>query len=121
MNVLFGTYRQTPNGYYTSTGFVNSSPGEISFTIKSATRMGFGVGAGLTLRIHQFVGFTFAAKYKFANLIGKSSDVTNGAADINKLNFNDKSAPTLNSYLNSNRNIDYFQFLLGVSFYIGKR
>lgn len=121
LNVLFGTYRQTPNGYYSSSGFINSSPGETSYTIKSATRMGFGAGAGITFRVHQFVGFTFAAKYKFANLIGKSSDVTNGAADLNKMNLNDKSAADLNTNLNKNRNIDYFQFLLGVSFFIGKR
>ena len=121
MNVLFGTYRQTPNGYYTSSGYINSSPGETSFTIKSATRFGFGAAAGITFRVHQFVGFTFAAKYKFANVLGKSSKVTNGPTDLNKINLDDKSAPDLNSYLNNDRNIDYFQFLLGVSFFVGKR
>lgn len=121
MNILFGTYRQTPNGYYTSSGYVNSSPGETSFTIKQATRFGFGAAAGITLRVHQFVGFTFAAKYKFANVLGKSSDPTAGPTDVNKMNLNDKSAPDLNGNLNKDRNIDYFQFLLGVSFYIGKR
>ncbi len=118
MNVLFGTYRQTPNQVIGSA----TLPGtQVSYTINSVVRMGFGIAAGLYLRISQPIAFTFATKYKFANLIGKSSDLTTGAADLNKMNLNDKAATDLNTNLSKSRNIDFMEFLLGISFNIGKR
>jgi hypothetical protein len=112
-NVLFGTYKQTPNQ---TKGIV--PPGEVPFTIKSAARFGFGVGGGINFRISPAFGFAFSTKYKFANLLGKSSA---RLVDLNKMNLLDKSAPDINSLLSKNRNIDYFEFMLGVAFFIGKK
>lgn len=117
MNVLFGTYKQTPN-YAVPPA---NTTAEVSYTIKSATRFGFAGSAGIYLRIHQLIGFTFCTKYKFANLLAKSSDPTSGSADLNKINLLDKAATELNSNLTKDRNINYFEFLLGVSFFVGKR
>jgi hypothetical protein len=111
MNILFGTYRQTPNNSF-------GPSGQVSFTIKPAVRFGFGMGAGIHLRVHQRVGFVFATKYKFANVLGKASDRT---TEQNKMNLLDKAATDINSNLNKDRQIDYFEFMLGVAFYIGRR
>jgi hypothetical protein len=116
MNVLFGTYRQTPTKVLGPIG-----PSEISYTIHSTVRMGFGAAAGIYLRISQPIGFTFCTKYQFANLIGKSSTSTSGPSEVNKMNLLDKANTGLNTYLSKSRNIDYFEFLLGISFNIGKR
>lgn len=113
MNVLFGTYKQTPNQ---TKGIV--PPSEVSFTINSAVRFGFGVGGGINFRISPAFGFAFSTKYKFANLLGRSSATLN---DLNKMNLLDKSAPDVNQLLSKSRNIDYFEFMLGVAFFIGKK
>jgi hypothetical protein len=110
MNVLFGIYRQTAGNFP-----------QTSYIIKPGVRFGFATVAGIYYRVTQALGFTFAAKYRFANVIGKSSDATNSTADLNKMNLLDDSAPGLNTYLTKSRNIDYFEFLLGISFFIGRR
>lgn len=117
MNIIFGTYRQTPD-YVIVAGGRGPSPGETSFTINSAARFGFGAAAGIYLRLHQAIALTFCTKYKFANLLGKSSERT---TELNKMGLLDKTATDLNSLMTKSRNIDYFEFLLGVSFNIGKK
>lgn len=113
LNVLFGTYKQTTNK---SINII--PPEEVAYTIKSAVRFGFGVGGGINFRISRAFGFAFSTKYKFANLLGKSSASLN---ETNKMNLLDKSAPDINQLLSKSRNIDYFEFMLGVAFFIGRK
>jgi len=112
LNILFGTYRQTPNDA------AGAGPeGQVSFTIKQAVRFGFGVGAGIHLRVHKIVGFAFCTKYKFANVLGKNSNRT---TEENKMDLLDKSATDLNAILSKDRHINFFEFMLGLVFHIGK-
>jgi len=80
MNILFGTYRQ----------YINSDPREVSFTIKGAIRFGFASGGGFLVRLSKAFGLGVIAKYKFVNVLGKSSERT---YDENKMPLLDKKAP----------------------------
>lgn len=113
LNVLFGTYKQTPNSV--PAGFTS---GEIPFTYKSATRFGISAGIGVDGRLTKSVGINIGVKYRIANLIGKESKST---GEINKWELNDKAATNLTSQLSKNRNIGYINFYLGAAFYIGKK
>lgn len=113
LNIIFGTYRQNPN--VVSGG---GPPGEVSFTIKQAARFGIAFASGINFRIHKYVGFSFLAKYKIANLLGASS---NRIYEENKMELLDKGDPSLHSYLSKSRIMQYLEFGLGVSFHIGKR
>ena len=114
-NFIWGFYEQTP------TVVAGNAPGgKTYFTINNTTRIGVGIDAGFDYRITKNLGFVFGTKFKIANLFGKSSEATN-PADINKMNLLDKSAPELNSNLNSSRNINYFEFYIGFSVFAGSR
>jgi hypothetical protein len=107
MNMIFGTYRQTPyNG------------NETSFTIKNTIRFGFGAGAGIQVRLSKAFGLALTTKYKFANVLGKSSE---RLYEQNKMNLLDKANTGINTYLSKDRQIQYIEMMLGVSFYIGKK
>lgn len=106
-NILMGTYRQTPNGLST-----------VSFTIKPAVRFGAALGGGLQVRITKVFGLVFSTKFKYANLIGKSSEFV---TEQNKMKILDKSATNLNSSLSKDRHIMYIDLMLGVAYYIGKK
>lgn len=114
MNILFGTYRQTPN---TVVGTVNTTS-EVSYTINQAVRFGFALGGGIHLRVSKYVGFLFETKYKFTNLLGKDSKVS---TELNKMYLNDKKDTDINYNLTKDRQIDYLQFSLGIAFYIGRK
>jgi hypothetical protein len=110
LNVLFGTFRQTPN--------VGPDMSERSFTLKEAVRFGFGIGGGVQLRVSKYIGFLFAAKYKFTNVLGKDSKLS---TELNKFYLLDKKDTGLNTHLVKDRQIDYLQFSLGLAFYIGRK
>jgi hypothetical protein len=112
LNVLFGTYRQTPIQSVTPT------QGEISFTINSASRFGFNFCSGVQARLGKAAGICLAAKYRFANLLGKNSKVSQ---EVNKWDILDKSAPELHTGIAKDRQINYLEFGLGVVFFLGKK
>jgi hypothetical protein len=113
LNIIFGTYRQTP-----SVSVGGSSASEVSFTIKQAARFGIAFASGISFRFHKYVGFSFLAKYKFANLLGNAS---NRIQEQNKMELLDKADPSIHSYLTKSRIMQYLEFGLGMSFYIGKK
>lgn len=113
LNVLYGTYKQTPNSVPAGV-----TPGEISFTIKESTRFGFAFSPGIQFRINKAVGFVFSPRYRFTNVLGKESK---SSSQLNKMELLDKSEPGLNSNLNKDRQINYIEFLLGVAFYVGRK
>lgn len=108
MNIMFGTYKQTPN----------SSGDEVEFTYKSATRLGLGLGFGVNGRFTKSFGIAIGIKYKLPNLLLKDSKYSN---EVNKFYINDKEDTGLNAGLNKDRNMMYLQFYLGAAFYIGKK
>jgi hypothetical protein len=113
LNIIFGTYRQTPNQVR------GQNPTEaVSYTIKQAARFGIGLDAGIQYRFSKVVGLSFITKYKYANLLGTSS---NRITELNKMELLDKAAPDIHNLLTKSRRINYFEFNLGIGFYIGKR
>ncbi|MBZ0201687.1 MAG: hypothetical protein IT281_09485 [Ignavibacteria bacterium] len=108
LNILFGTYKQTPN----STG------GEVSFTYKQAPRLGIGFGGGVNGRLTKAFGLAIGVKYKLPNLLLKDSKSTN---EQNKLNINDKEDASLSSNLTKDRTMMYLQFYVGATFFIGRK
>jgi hypothetical protein len=105
-NVLMGTYRQTLSGL-----------AQTSFTIKPAVRFGAALGGGVQVRLSKAIGLVFSSKFKYANLIGKSSEFVQ---EQNKMKLLDKSAANLNSTLSKDRHIMYIDLMLGVAYYIGR-
>lgn len=96
-NFFSGSYQSNP-----SSNFERSQ-------LKAETRFGLNIGGGVDYNISKYVGAVFGAKYCFANLIGKGgeSDVTSYQVALN-----DESNGTQDA-----RNISYFQFYAGVSFF----
>lgn len=115
LNVITGIYTQTP--IKVPPPNVSYSGLYVPFTIKSDVRVGIGVSLGADWRLTKAFGLVFGTKYKLANLIGKKSDFLQ---EENKMNLNDAGAQGLNQYLSTDRNIGYFEFYLGASFFIGK-
>lgn len=114
MNILFGTYRQTPDRVV-GTGNITD---EVSYTINQGIRFGFALGGGVHLRVSKYIGFLFETKYKLTNLLGKDSKVS---TEENKMYLNDLEDTDLNSNIMKSRQIDYLQFSLGIAFYIGRK
>jgi opacity protein-like surface antigen len=113
MNIMFGTYRQNPVSVPP-----NQVPGEISFTINSATRFGVGVGAGVDGRVTRGFGITFGIKYRMPNLVGQDSKKS---TEVNKFELNDQKNTSLNNNLTKNRIMSFLSFYLGAAFYIGRK
>jgi len=111
MNIIYGKIKQSPN---VKIGSYDQS----EFTIKQATRFGFGFGGGVEVRLSQAFGLAFTAKYKFTNVLGKESEKI---FEQNKMKLLDKAAAGLNGNLSKDRQIMYIEALLGAVFYIGKK
>jgi hypothetical protein len=101
-------------------GYYVQDPGlkgkDKNFNIKGGFRGGFGINTGADIRMLNNVGVILGAKYKFANVIGKNSVKT---TENDAMGILDAAASNLNSLLNKNRNIGYFQFYLGLSVFLG--
>jgi len=77
--------------------------------LKAETRFGLNIGGGVDYMISKYVGTVLGVKYSFANLIGKGAE-----SDVESYQV------ALNDGSNGNqdaRNISYFQFYAGVSFF----
>jgi hypothetical protein len=112
-NYIWGYYIQNPN-----VPVGGNTGGQTTFNINGASRFGFGVNLGTEFRITKHLGFVLGANYKLANLLGKQSERSN---EVNTINLLDKSDINLNTNLNKNRNIEYFEFYLGFSVFAGSR
>jgi hypothetical protein len=92
--------------------------GETFNTIKSALRFGFGVNITYAYKFDKYVGFHVGTRFTMPNLLGKSVDVTDEPSYIY---LNDKANSVLNPIMTQNRNMAYFNFFGGMSFYMGKK
>jgi hypothetical protein len=108
LNMLFGTYRQTPS----------SSGTEVSYTYKQAPRLGIGLGAGVNGRLSRIIGLAIGVRYKLPNLMLKDSKKS---TEVNKLEINDKEDTGLSPNLSKDRNMMYLQIYAGITFFIGKK
>lgn len=108
---IWGYYVQTPNLV------AGSNPkGQTTFNINSTARVGIGIITGADYRISEYLGFVLGAKYKIDNLFGKKSE---RSTEKNTLNLLDEASENLNSNLNENRNIEYFEIYLGFVVFAG--
>jgi opacity protein-like surface antigen len=121
LNVMWGLYKQTPT--QTFPGQLNPNT-EISYTIKSTVRFGFGVGGGFQYRVSEPFGLNLGFKYKWDNVIGKKSERTKSASqdpnDENKMELLDKGDTSINSLLSKDRNFGYISIYFGFAFYVGR-
>ncbi len=111
ISIITGKYKQTPVSAPYSPGV------ETPYIIKTDVRFGIGAGAGMDMRFTQAFGMVVGFKYKLSNLIGKTSDYL---LEENKMNLLDKGDTSINTNLKENRNIGFFEFYLGATFFIGK-
>jgi outer membrane protein W len=85
-------------------------------TLKSASRFGAAVGAGVDIKLSKQIGIVIGAKYNLANLIGKAYDSVTTATEYN---LNDKEHTSGSTTIKS-RNISYIQAYLGLTFFLNE-
>jgi opacity protein-like surface antigen len=105
-------------GHFFSGDFESTSGTTTSkFTLKSASRFGVGLGAGVDIAISKSVGAVIGGKYHLANLIGKEYD--SSATTASQYALDDKEH-TVGTTTVKSRSISYFQIYAGVSFYLNQ-
>jgi len=107
MSIIFGRYYNQP---------VNQQ--EFFNTFRSNTRFGFGLNAAYNYRFAEIFGMTIGLRYQFNNLLGRSSEVSDGSG---YMFLNDEANTSLNANLSSSRTIGSFSAYGGFNFYIGRR
>ena len=95
---------------------------------RSETRFGIIATAGVDIRLNKDVGIVIGVKYSLANLIGKETETV--VTTTSNPNFDDEEGGTLvfeeiplnDAETSSNRSktINYVQFYVGLSIYLGK-
>jgi opacity protein-like surface antigen len=84
------------------------------YTIKSSSRFGLGIGAGVDIALNKNIGIIVGAKYNLSNLIGKEYDSTVTVGSL-ELPLNDKENGSVKS-----KNISFIQTYLGISFFLNQ-
>lgn len=119
INVLWGLYRQRPDSTFPGQ---TGPKQQVSFTIKPGVRMGMGINAGLQYRLAEAFGLGTGIHYRWANLIGKSSERTKSKTedinDENKMELLDDEDTSINQLLKDTRNVGFLEFYFGFVFYI---
>lgn len=83
--------------------------------MKGATRVGLNLSAGVDVVLHNNLGVLVGAKYAFANIIGKNFQ------EDTRVNYGLNDAAHSNGTVNlTAKNITFFQFYGGISFYFGR-
>ena len=108
MSIISGMYYE-----YYSDGTSND------YGLQSNTRFGIGGNVIYNYRFTKAFGVNVGARFQFANLIGKNSEVY--TEKNNNFYLLDAAKTSLSPLLTDSRNIGFFKFFGGVSFYIGSR
>ena len=108
MTMITGLYHE-----YYSDGSYNS------YGLQSNTRFGIGGNVIYNYRLSKAVGLNIGSRFQFVNLIGKSSELY--FEKNNNFYLLDESNTSLSPLLSDSREIGFFKFFGGVSFYIGSR
>lgn len=86
-------------------------------TLKSASRFGGAIGAGIEFAISKQIGANLGFKYHMANLIGKEYDTT--ATVLNEYQLQDKEH-TAGTITHTAKSIGYLQISAGLSFFFNQ-
>jgi len=107
-NFLSGNVKMTPT----------STKVETEYKMKSASRFGFNVGAGVEFIASSKISFVVGGKYQFFNLIGKDYIVN----DLNSTewNLNDKEYTDASNYTYKAKNLMALQIYGGINFNLDK-
>lgn len=108
MSIITGKYYE-----YYSDGTSND------YGLQANTRFGIGGNAIYNYRFTKAFGVNVGVRFQFANLIGKDTEVY--TAKNNNFYLLDAANTSLSPLLTDSRNIGFFKFFGGVSFYIGSR
>ncbi len=108
MTIIAGKYHE-----YYSDGSYNS------YGLQSNTRFGIGGNVIYNFRLSKAVGINIGSRFHFANLIGKSSELY--FEKNNNFYLLDENNTAISPLLSDSREIGFFKFFGGVSFYIGSR
>jgi len=108
MSIIFGMYHE----YY-------SNGSENSYGLQANTRFGVGGNVIYNYRFTKVFGINVGTRFQFANLIGKDSEVY--TEKNNNFYLLDAANTSLSPLLTDSREIGFFKFFGGVSFYIGSR
>lgn len=108
MTIIVGLYHE-----YYSDGSYNS------YGLQSNTRFGIGGNVIYNYRLSKAVGINIGTRFQFVNLLGKSSEPFN--EKNNNFYLLDEGNTSISPLLSSDRNIGFFKFFGGVSFYIGSK
>ncbi len=87
--------------------------------LKSASRFGAAIGAGVDIKLNKSVGIVVGGKYHLANLIGKEAPDTTVIATTNEYPLIDKEY-TQGGVTIESKNISYIQLYLGLSLYLNQ-
>lgn len=106
MSVIFGRHTET----YTD-GSIKK------YNLKSNTRFGIGGNIVYNYRLSKAFGINVGTRFQFVNLLGSESK----ASDTNNEFYLLDKQSSLSPLLSDSREIGFFKFFGGFSFYIGKR
>jgi opacity protein-like surface antigen len=107
--------------FYSGKTFFDPAPTDSGYqeaTLKSASRFGVTLGAGVDFAFGRAVGVVVGVKYNMHNLIGKSADDT--AAVYPEYGLVDKEYTDAAGVVHPSKNLSDIQFYGGVSFYFGQ-
>jgi hypothetical protein len=107
MSVIFGRHTET----YTDGSIVE-------YNLPSNTRFGVGGNIVYNYRLSKAFGINVGTRFQFVNLLGSESKVSN---TDNEFYLLDKQDPSLSPLLSDSREIGFFRFFGGFSFYVGNR
>ncbi len=85
--------------------------------LKSASRFGGAIGAGIEFALSKQIGANLGFKYHMANLIGKDYDTTGAVANEYRL---DDGKHTSGAITHASKNIGYLQISAGISFLLNQ-
>jgi hypothetical protein len=106
MSVIFGRHTET---------YTDGSIKE--YNLKSNTRFGIGGNIVYNYRLSKAFGINVGTRFQFVNLLGSESK----ASDTNNEFYLLDKQSSLSPLLSDSREIGFFKFFGGFSFYIGKR
>jgi len=107
MSVIFGRHTET----YTDGSIV-------WYNLMENTRFGIGANIIYNYRFTKAFGFNVGTRFQFVNLLGSESKVSDA---VNEFYLLDKQDLSLSPLLSDSREVGFFRFFGGFSFYIGSQ
>lgn len=105
--------------FFSGSTDVTRDTSSASLTLKSASRFGVGIGAGLDIAFSKSIGAVIGVKYQLANLIGKEAPDTSATPSTTEYTLSDKEY-TMGGVTHSAKNISYINLYAGLAFFLNQ-